>query len=103
MNILTSSISDTCKRGTGPEAESNLQAPNGHKKSHYCGDRAGSSIRSTISLPREILESAYFLFNKKGFEKTTVPDICLRLGIKPYQFYNHFDSLDEVLEILWAR
>ena len=55
------------------------------------------------SLPWEILEAAHSLFQKEGFERTSVPDICRRLGIKPFEFYNHFNSLDEVLEILWAR
>ena len=27
----------------------------------------------------------------------------LWLDLKPLQFYNHFLSLDQVLEILWAR
>jgi hypothetical protein len=60
------------------------------------------SLRDT-SLPWEILEAANTLFQRKGFERTTITDICRRLGIKPFQFYNHFGSLDEVLEILWAR
>ena len=58
---------------------------------------------SNASLPWEILEAAYFFFQKKGFEKTTIPDICNRINIKRDQFYKHFKSLDEVLEILWAR
>jgi AcrR family transcriptional regulator len=55
------------------------------------------------SLPGEILETAYSCFQKKGFEKTTISDICKSLHIKSSQFYRHFESLDEVLEILWAR
>ena len=60
------------------------------------------SLRET-SLPWEILEAAHSLFQKKGFERTSIPDICRRLEIKPIEFYNHFNSLDEVLEVLWAR
>ena len=55
------------------------------------------------SLPWEILEAAHSLFQKTGFERTSIADICRRLEIEPYEFYTHFDSLDEVLEILWAR
>jgi len=62
---------------------------------------AGKSMQSE-SLPWEILETAYFFFLRKGFEKTTIRDICGKLDIKPPLFYNHFDSLDEVLETLWA-
>jgi hypothetical protein len=62
----------------------------------------GRSMHSgPISL--KILETASFFFQKKGFEKTTTQDICSKLEIKPSLFYSHFDSLDEVLEILWAR
>ena len=60
------------------------------------------SLRET-SLPWEILEAAHSLFQKKGFERTSIADICRRLEIKPFEFYNYFNSLDEVLEILWAR
>ena len=60
------------------------------------------SLRDT-SLPWEILEAANSLFQKKGYEKTSIADICRRLEIKPFEFHTHFDSLDEVLEILWER
>ncbi|MFW2368842.1 MAG: TetR/AcrR family transcriptional regulator [Desulforhopalus sp.] len=70
--------------------------------SQFYGDTVTGGTIPSVSLPRKILETAYFFFQKKGFEKTTIPDICNRLDIKQSQFYNHFDSLDEVLEILWA-
>lgn len=57
----------------------------------------------STSLPLEILESAHLFFQQKGFEKTAIEDICNRLNINSAQFYNHFESLDEVLEILWVR
>ena len=60
------------------------------------------SLHNT-SLPWEILEAAHSLFLKKGFERTSVTDICRRLEIKPFEFHSHFNSLDEVLEILWER
>ncbi|MGI9536880.1 MAG: helix-turn-helix domain-containing protein [Desulfocapsaceae bacterium] len=56
-----------------------------------------------ILLPWEILETARSCFQKKGIERTTILDICKRLDIKETQFYRYFQSLDEVLEILWAR
>ena len=60
------------------------------------------SIEHTL-LPWEILETARTCFRKKGFEKTTIRDICRRLDLKETEFYRYFQSLDEVLEILWAR
>ncbi len=67
-----------------------------YKDTHRCKT-------SNISLPWEILETAHYLFQKNGFEKTTLSDICEKLSINNSQFYKHFESLDEVLEILWAR
>jgi len=56
-----------------------------------------------VLLPWEILETAHSCFREKGFEKTTILDICRSLGIKESHFHKYFQSLDEVLEILWAR
>lgn len=68
---------------------------------HYKG--TNTCKISNTSLQWEILETANYLFLKKGFEKTTLSDICEKLSINSSQFYKHFESLDEVLEILWAR
>ena len=51
---------------------------------------------------RDILTSAHSFFLDKGFEKTTITDICSNLNISTSQFGMCFDSLDEVLEILWS-
>jgi len=51
----------------------------------------------------DILESAYSCFRLLGFEKTRVADICRDLGVSRRTFHKYFNSLDEVLEILWAR
>ena len=64
-------------------------------------DMTDHTLNMTI-LPWEILETARFCFQKKGFEKTTILDICERLDIKKTQFHKHFKSVDEVIEILWA-
>lgn len=63
-----------------------------------------NSYAEDISLlPWEILETAYYCFQKKGFDKTTTKDICEKLNISSSQFYRCFGSLDEVLDILWER
>lgn len=54
------------------------------------------------SLSKNILETARLCFRKNGFEKTTISEICSRLKISTSQFYIYFESLDEVLEVLWA-
>ncbi len=54
-------------------------------------------------LRSNILESARASFKRIGFEKTRIGDICRELGINRRSFHRHFQSLDEVLEVLWAR
>jgi len=50
----------------------------------------------------DILKSAHSFFLYRGFEKTTVTDICDNLNITISQFSVFFESLDEVLETLWS-
>lgn len=50
----------------------------------------------------EILLTAQMFFQDQGFEQTTVWDICGSLQISITQFCTFFDSLDEILEILWT-
>ena len=81
----------------------NLHVSNGSVNQKNRQDTADKNPLRSVYLPSEILESAHFFFRDKGFEKTAIQDICNRLNINSAQFYNHFESLDEVLEILWAR
>lgn len=72
-------------------------------KPQFALDRVKEQRFHNTSLPIKILKSAEFLFRQNGFEETTVQDICSCLNIKSNQFYNYFESLDEVLDILWDR
>ena len=54
-------------------------------------------------LPAKIVETASTIFQARGFDNTGVADVCKSLGIGRSQFHRHFRSLDEVLEIVWAR
>lgn len=90
-------------RVTRPEQGGNLCGSDcGISCEQYVDSTGAQSLRDT-SLPWEILEAAHSLFRRKGFERTSIPDICRRLEIKPFEFYKYFNSLDEVLEVLWAR
>ena len=71
-------------------------------ESHNRGSKMIGYKRIRPLLSREILETAYLLFNKKGYDRTKIEDICKKLNINERQFYYHYKSLDEVLEILWA-
>ena len=50
----------------------------------------------------EILQTAKSLFKSNGFDQTSIEDITAQLNVDRSFFYQHFDSLDQVLEILWS-
>ncbi len=81
----------------------NLHVSNGSVNQGNRLDTVNKNPLRSASLSSEILETAHFFFQHKGFDKTAIQDICNRLGINSAEFYNHFESLDEVLDILWAR
>ena len=55
----------------------------------------------TTHLPLEILQASRIFFTSKGFDQTSITDITDFLDIDRAAFHNHFDNLDEILEILW--
>jgi len=56
-----------------------------------------------LEIRSRILESARSFFRLIGFEKTRVKDICRDLGVSRRSFHKHFNSLDDILEVLWTR
>ena len=68
-----------------------------------CGEeKMNNQIQAQKNLELRVIHTARTLFNVKGFDETTIGDITLHLNISTDQFYQHFDSLDEILEILWS-
>jgi hypothetical protein len=53
-----------------------------------------------LELRSRILESARSFFRLIGFEKNWVKDICRDLGISRRSFGKHFNSLDDILEVV---
>lgn len=51
----------------------------------------------------EILDAAYKLFVRHGYEATTVSALIDELGLSKGAFYHHFESKDEVLQALARR
>src|SRR4051812_45471943 len=51
----------------------------------------------------EILDAAYKLFARHGYEATTVNAIIDALGLSKGAFYHHFESKEEVLHALARR
>ena len=68
-----------------------------------CRRRRLLKQKTEQGLRSDILESAHSCFRLLGFEKTRTVNICKDLGISRRTFHKYFNSLDEVLEILWAR
>lgn len=51
----------------------------------------------------KILDCAYHLFVEKGYDKTTIQDIVMRLGMSKGAIYHHFKAKEEILEALSNR
>lgn len=52
---------------------------------------------------QKILDVSYQLFSNKGYEKTTIQDIVMKLGMSKGAIYHHFKSKEEILEALSNR
>ncbi len=46
---------------------------------------------------QEIFETAIELFDKKGYERVSINDICNKAGVSTGAFYHHFKSKDQIL------
>lgn len=51
-------------------------------------------------LKTRIIAAAHALFSKKGYEKTSVNEIIMKLGISKGAFYHYFRSKDDVLDTI---
>lgn len=76
------------------------QIRNEHEECHR---RRLLKLDEPRDLPSKILESSRIFFKHQGFDNTRIVHICRGLGISRRTFHKYFNSLDEVLEILWAR
>ncbi len=48
----------------------------------------------------DLIDSAAELFQQKGFEETSIDDICEKVGVSHGLFYYYFDSKEEVIEAI---
>lgn len=51
----------------------------------------------------DIIQTAKHLFDTKGFDQTTCHDITKSIGISDVELLNYFNSLDEILEVIWSE
>lgn len=52
---------------------------------------------------RDIIAAARLLFQTKGFEKTTLKDLLEKLQISEQVFSEYFQSMDDLLEVVWSE
>ena len=52
---------------------------------------------------RDIIETARFLFQQRGFDQTTPQDIAARLGLNETTVATFFPSMDDLLEAVWSE
>ena len=51
----------------------------------------------------QIKETACVLFRSQGFENTSVTDLAGKLQIEEQTFFIYFQSMDELLEVVWSE
>lgn len=54
-------------------------------------------------LRKQIMETARFLFQRQGFDRTTLQDISARLDLSEITVAAYFPSRDELLEAVWSE
>ncbi len=61
--------------------------------------RGGMTKRrqQALNTRQKIFETALQLFNKKGYDRVTVDDVCEKAGISKGTFYNYFKSKDQII------
>ncbi len=52
---------------------------------------------------RHIIEAACHLFRSKGYDNTTLLDLLNMAQVEDRIFFLHFQSLDELLEVVWSE
>ncbi len=50
-----------------------------------------------LNTRQKIFDTALQLFNKKGYDRVTVDDVCKKAGISKGTFYNYFKSKDQII------
>lgn len=55
------------------------------------------------NLRREIIEAARYLFDSQGFDATSVNDLLQHMGVTRPTFLTYFQSMDELLEVIWSE
>ncbi len=57
----------------------------------------GKRERNKLHTLRSIYQSALYLFDRQGFDRTTVEDIALRAGVTPRTLFNYFPTKESIV------
>ncbi|MFR8672965.1 MAG: TetR/AcrR family transcriptional regulator [Christensenellales bacterium] len=66
------------------------------------GKKMAKSEAKGEELKQQIIETAWELFWKKGYEKTTVNDIIESVGTSKGGFYYYFSAKEDLLNALYS-
>jgi AcrR family transcriptional regulator len=60
-------------------------------------------LEDDSNIYNQIKEAACVLFRSQGFENTSVSDLIEKLQIEERFFFIYFQSMDELLEVVWSE
>ena len=60
-------------------------------------------LEDDSNIYNQIKEAACVLFRSQGFENTSVSDLIEKLQIEERFFFLYFQSMDELLEVVWSE
>lgn len=66
-------------------------------------DKSGTQDPSQLKTKARVTECAIQLIKQKGYNHTTIPEICKAAGITKSTFYYHFESKNDVLSNFTAH
>lgn len=66
-------------------------------------DRAQTSLERRQQLREKLLDDATEVFAARGYRETRVDDIVQRAGISRRTLYEHFDSVEAIIEQIYER
>lgn len=72
-------------------------------RSERRGFMATTREKGTTESREKIVEAGRHLFGTKGFDKTTIEDLIEIIGTDDEHFFHYFESLDELLEVIWSE
>ena len=56
-----------------------------------------------LNIYNKIKEAACVLFRSQSFENTSVTDLVEKIHIEEQTFFRYFQSMDELLEVVWSE